>query len=165
MTSTFRLLALGAILGFGALTSSGVSASAAPLPQFPPAMGQVSTVNGGIIQVAQSNRMRSNWDEKRDGRRCSSRNDNCRHFHDGFYYATPWWSLPLIVGGSFGNNNYGNGYDRLSCGEARAMVRHRGYNNVATIECNGRTYTFKARRGDHRVTVFVNSHTGAVWRG
>ena len=25
---------------------------------------------------------------------------NCRHFHNGYYYETPWWTLPLIIGGS-----------------------------------------------------------------
>ena len=44
-------------------------------------------------------------------------------------------------------------------------VRHSGFRNVATIECNGRTYTFEATRRGRDVTVFVNSRTGAVWRG
>ena len=58
-------------------------------------------------------------------------------------------------------------YDRrrLSCGEAKWRVRERGFHNVSTIECDGRTYTFKARRGDNRVTVFVDSRSGRVWRG
>ncbi len=54
---------------------------------------------------------------------------------------------------------------RLSCGEAKWRVRERGFRNVRTIECDGRTYTFMARRGDRRVTVYVNSRTGAIWRG
>ena len=54
---------------------------------------------------------------------------------------------------------------RLSCGEARARVRHSGFRNVDTIECNGRTYTFEATRRGRDVTVFVNSITGAIWRG
>lgn len=54
---------------------------------------------------------------------------------------------------------------RLSCGEAKWRVRDRGFRNVSTIECRGATYTFKARRGANRVTVYVNSRTGAVWRG
>ncbi len=57
------------------------------------------------------------------------------------------------------------GPGRLSCGEAKWRVRNHGFRNVATIECQGRVYTFKARRGDHRVIVYVNSRTGAVWRG
>ena len=54
---------------------------------------------------------------------------------------------------------------RLSCGEARARVRHSGFRNVATIECQGRTYTFEATRRGRDVTVYVNSRTGAIWRG
>ena len=163
MTRKFRLLALGAMLGFGAVTFSGAGASAAALPLFPSASGQVNTVSDGVIQVAdkRDRRMRSNWEARRDGRRCSRRLGNCRHFHDGFYYETPWWTLPLIVGGTV----YDDGYDRLSCGEARARVRHSGFRNVSTIECNGRTYTFEATRRGRDVTVYVNSLTGAVWRG
>ena len=71
-------------------------------------------------------------------------------FRDGY-----GWYMP---GGFYG-------YGKLSCGEAKWRVRERGFRNVRTIECDGRTYTFKARRGDHRVIVYVNSRTGAVWRG
>jgi hypothetical protein len=54
---------------------------------------------------------------------------------------------------------------RLSRSEARRVVRNSGFRNVATIECNGRTYTFEATRRGRDVTVFVNSRTGDVWRG
>ena len=54
---------------------------------------------------------------------------------------------------------------RLSCGEARARVRHSGFRNVATIECRGRTYTFEATRRGRDVIVYVNARTGAIWRG
>ena len=65
------------------------------------------------------------------------------------------WYRPVAV--------YNRG--RLSCGEARARVRHSGFRNVATIECQGRTYTFDATRRGRDVTVYVNSRTGAIWRG
>lgn len=53
----------------------------------------------------------------------------------------------------------------LSCAEARRLVDRSGYDRVRTVECQGRTYTFKAenRRG-RLVTVYVNSRTGAIWR-
>ncbi len=59
------------------------------------------------------------------------------------------------------------GYNRgrLSCGEARSRVRSSGFRNVATIECQGGTYTFEATRRGRDVRVYVNSRTGAVWRG
>ena len=56
-------------------------------------------------------------------------------------------------------------YGRLSCGEARRIVRRSGFRNVSTIECRGRTYTFEATRRGRDVTVYVNSRTGDVWRG
>jgi hypothetical protein len=163
MTGKFRLLTLGAMLGFGAFSFSGTGASAGALPLSPLTSGQINTVSDGIVQVShnQDHRMRSNWEARRDGRRCSRRDDRCRHFHGGYYYETPWWTLPLIIGGSIGHDNYG----RLSCGEARRVVRNSGFRNVSTIECNGRTYTFEATRRGRDVTVYVNSRTGAVWRG
>ena len=56
--------------------------------------------------------MRDRWDRKRDGKRCSKRFGNCRHYYRGHYYETPWWTLPLIIGGSIAaQNSYdGDGY-------------------------------------------------------
>ena len=68
------------------------------------------------------------------------------------------WYRPM---GYYGDYNRG----RLSCGEARRIVRNNGFRNVATIECNGRTYTFEATRRGRDVTVFVNSRNGRIWRG
>ena len=59
--------------------------------------------------------------------------------------------------------NYGF-HGRLSCNEARRLVRQRGFQNVMTRECDGRTYTFFAMRHNHRVVVFVDARTGDVWR-
>ncbi len=53
----------------------------------------------------------------------------------------------------------------ISCGEAKRIVRDRGFRNVSTRECEGRTYTFVAKRNGHRVLVYVNSRTGALSRG
>jgi hypothetical protein len=75
-------------------------------------------------------------------------------YRDGYGWYQPGYQRP----GYYGRQ-------RLSCGEAKWRVRERGFRNVRTIECDGRTYTFMARRGDRRVTVYVNSRTGAVWRG
>ena len=52
MTSKFRLFALGAMLGFGAVSFSGAGASAGALPLSPLTSGQVNTVSDGIIQVS-----------------------------------------------------------------------------------------------------------------
>jgi len=60
--------------------------------------------------------------------------------------------------------HYGN-RGRISCGEAKQIVRENGFRNVRTRECEGRTYTFTAMKRGHRVLVFVNSKNGNVWRG
>ena len=76
-------------------------------------------------------------------------------YYDGFgWYDYGRW-------GEFRHHNR----DRLSCGDARRLVDRSGYDRVRTVECNGRTYTFRAenRRG-RQVTVYVNSRTGAIWR-
>jgi hypothetical protein len=54
---------------------------------------------------------------------------------------------------------------RLSCGEARRIVRRNGYRNVSAEECSGRTYTFSATRKGRNVVVYVNSRTGSLRRG
>lgn len=54
---------------------------------------------------------------------------------------------------------------RMSCKRARNLVRDRGYRNVRARDCSGRTYTFRATRNGRAFLVYVNSRTGAVWRG
>jgi hypothetical protein len=68
------------------------------------------------------------------------------------------WYDPIVIDRGFIRG-------RLSCGEARRIVRRSGFRNVETIECNGRTYTFEATRRGRDVTVFVNSRNGRIWRG
>jgi hypothetical protein len=65
----------------------------------------------------------------------------------------------------YNNGRYNNRRGRLSCGEARSRVRNSGFRNVSTIECQGRTYTFEGTRRGRDATIYVNSRTGAVWRG
>lgn len=115
MMKNMSLVILGAALGFGAMALTGGGASAAALQPFQPlAAQQQNAANDGMVQLAASakERMRDRWDRKRDGQRCSKRFGNCRHFHNGYYYETPWWTLPLIIGGSIAANNAydGDGY-------------------------------------------------------
>ena len=109
MLHKISLLAAGAMLGFAAMSFSGGPATAGGMPLSPSAATQSNVISDGIIQVAQGKkdrRMRSEWMRDRDGDRCSRRNDRCRHYHRGHYYETPWWTLPLIIGGSIAANNY-----------------------------------------------------------
>ena len=108
------LVMLGAVLGFGTMALTGGGASAAALQPFQPlAQSQQNVANDGMIQLAaskQERRVRSEWRRDRDGQRCSKRFGNCRHYHRGHYYETPWWTLPLIIGGSIAaQNNYDDG--------------------------------------------------------
>jgi hypothetical protein len=144
----FSLVILGAALGFGTLALTGGGASAAALQPFQPLAA--SQQNDGIIQVAErrdrgDRRMRTSWDRHRDGRRCSSRFGNCRHFHRGYYYETPWWTLPLIVGGSIAAQNAydDDDYDDDGYGSAHVewcLDRYRSY--------NPRTNTWVSYSGD-----------------
>jgi hypothetical protein len=120
MMKNLSLVVLGAVLGFGTLALTGGGASAAALQPFQPlAASQQNAANDGMIQLAagkNDRRMRSDWNRDRDGRRCNSRFGNCRHFHNGYYYETPWWTLPLIIGGgiaaqnNYDDGDYGDGY-------------------------------------------------------
>ena len=71
----------------------------------------------------------------------------------GWYQYQPGYQYQPVVRG------------RISCNEARRIVRQNGFRNVSTRECNGRTYTFTAMRRGDRVLVFVDSRNGNVWRG
>lgn len=56
-------------------------------------------------------------------------------------------------------------YNRVSCGEARGILRDRGYYRIRTRECQGRTYTFRASKNGRNFVVYVNSRNGGVSRG
>jgi len=67
---------------------------------------------------------------------------------------------------------YGNDYDedydyrrrRISCGEARSLVRDRGYNRVRRLSCGGRIHSFEAFRRGRLWLVTVNARTGNISR-
>lgn len=99
-----KRIVLASILGLG-LVSPMIPAQAAPLA---PVQSQ-SFGSNDLLQEAASrshyqgnnknnHRMRTSWDRNRDGNRCRSRTNSCRHYHNGYWYATPWWTLPLLGG-------------------------------------------------------------------
>ncbi len=68
-------------------------------------------------------------------------------------------------GGWGGGHGGGWGNHRLTCREARRNLRHSyGFRRIRAIECNGRRYTFRARRGGRVWRVKVNAFTGDVIR-
>jgi hypothetical protein len=97
MTRKVFPLMVGALLGIGALAAS---VSAAP----PVVPARVNADNPNIITVAK-------WDRERHGSRCEYRRGECRHFYRGFYYETPWWTLPFAAGEGIGSNRYYDGED------------------------------------------------------
>jgi hypothetical protein len=54
---------------------------------------------------------------------------------------------------------------RMSCNQARNIVRDYGYRSVVARDCNGRSYSFSARRNGKRVIIYLDSRTGAISRG
>jgi hypothetical protein len=92
MTRKIFPLVVGTLLSIGALA---VSATAAP----PVALAGAKADNPNIINVAK-------WDRERHGSRCEYRRGECRHFYRGYYYETPWWTLPFAVGEGIGSNRH-----------------------------------------------------------
>lgn len=55
-------------------------------------------------------------------------------------------------------------YGRLSCGEARRIVRNHGYRRVRAIDCSGNRYTFHAMRGGEWYRIRMRSRTGRIYK-
>jgi hypothetical protein len=107
MSNPYRSLILPALLCAGSLAIAGAGASAEtlPPPDFVSAEGNVLAV--ALIQPTQKTlEPVIVWDQIKDGERCLYREGACRHFHDGYYYETPWWGLPLAIGGGAGAVDY-----------------------------------------------------------
>jgi hypothetical protein len=90
------------------------------------------------------------WDRDRHGERSRRREGRFRHFHDGFYYATPWWTTGIVVDGGIG------------CREGARIVSRRGFNRVVAIDCGGETYTYRGWRGGEPWRVRVDSDSGRI---
>lgn len=100
------------------------------------------------------------------------------------HYGIPFYNYPRGPNYRYSDNygwydvrrypNYRDGYSepdyiavdpvRLSCGEARRIVRANGFRNVGARDCNGRTYSFVGTRNGRSFIVYVNSRNGRVWR-
>ncbi len=127
------LVILGAALGFGTMALTSGGASAAALQPFQPLTASQSNGDGNIyLAQSRKERLRDRWERNRDGDRCSRRSDRCRHYHRGHYYETPWWTLPLIIGGSIAAQNaYDDDYDGGGYGSRHVewcLDRYRSYN-------------------------------------
>lgn len=79
-------------------------------------------------------------------------------WYDGYRY-------PRFRGGYDDDDDYvAIRPSRLSCGEARRIVRNNGYRNVSARDCDGRTYSFIGVRNGRSFVIFVNARNGRMWR-
>jgi hypothetical protein len=54
-------------------------------------------------------------------------------------------------------------YDEgLSCGEARRLIRQRGYRDIVARDCTGGTYSFFATRRGQPYKINVNAYRGRI---
>lgn len=51
---------------------------------------------------------------------------------------------------------------RIGCGEARLILRDRGFGRIVPLDCGGRYMIFRARRGGHAFVLRVNAWSGGV---
>ena len=87
-----------------------------------------------------------------------------------FFFGYPHYSYRVGPGYVYrpGYGWYWPGYRsraQMSCGQAKWTVRNNGHRNVSTVECRGSTYTFRGTRNGRGYIIYVNSRSGAVWRG
>lgn len=137
MTKLSRIL-LAATLAVGTLAAGMEPAAAQAAP-----ISKGSDISGNAMsrpQFAQQMNMRPNWQMNRDGNRCRTMTGSCRHFYRGYYYQTPWWTLPLIIGGAAAANNgyYDNGY--YGNGYGYHHYRNRGNSHVRACLARYRSY-------------------------
>ena len=90
-------------------------------------------------------------DRDRHGERMRHREGRFRHYHEGYYYATPWWTTGIVVdGGSIG------------CRDGARIVSRRGFNRVSAISCGGETYSYRGWRGGDPWRIRIDSDTGRI---
>lgn len=115
-------IALAAALGLATVASTSLSVNSMPMTS-----GEKSASDDSILSVQyNSNQQMSghrNWSRMHDGNRCRVAYGNCRHYYRGYYYETPWWTFPLIIGGAIASQDrYGRSH-REWC-----FAHHRSYN-------------------------------------
>jgi len=90
------------------------------------------------------------YDRDRHGERMRHREGRFRYFHEGYYYASPWWTVGVAVEGGIG------------CREGARIVFQRGFNRVVPIDCGGDVYTYRGWRGGEPWRVRIDSDTGRI---
>ncbi len=137
--SLIALAALGAgIVGFSATGASAFS------PQQQP-VAQASAASDLMVDVNHRDGRRSkhwtHWDRRYHGNRCRSWSNSCRHYHNGWYYANPWWALPFVGAGiaiGAGAGGYGDGYSSRHVRWCRDHYRSYRPRNNTWVSNSGR---------------------------
>lgn len=83
------------------------------------------------------------------------------YYNDGRYYDDPVWlydDQPRYDDDRRHSRRDAN----ISCGEAREMLRDRGYRRINSRDCGGRTYVFTAVKRGNLYRIEVRSRNGAV---
>jgi hypothetical protein len=87
----------------------------------------------------------------------------CYYNYDPFrcggygYYPRPGYFVPHP------GYDYGDGYgDRVSCREARGILRDRGFRDVRTTDCGGKLHSFIARKKGGVFRINVYSRNGRI---
>jgi len=86
------------------------------------------------------------------GQRMRHREGRFHYFHDGYYYATPWWTVGVGVDGGGG----------IGCNEGARIVSRRGFNRVVPVDCGGDFFTYRGWRGGAPWKIRVDSVTGHI---
>lgn len=115
MFNKLNQLAFAAAIAVAGFVASSASVSAMPV-------GSSAQIATNDIVLAKDGRMNMNWQSRRDGNRCRTRYGNCRHYYQGYYYETPWWTLPFIIGSTIANGNHGRSHVEW------CLSRYRSYN-------------------------------------
>jgi hypothetical protein len=97
-----------------------------------------------------------NGERDRHGDRSRSRHGQFRYFHEGYYYATPWWTVgvPGVVVGN-------GGFD---CGDGIRVAQRRGFNRVHPVDCGGDFYRYEGWRGGEPWRIRIDAETGSPCR-
>ncbi len=107
MLHKHKLLALGFLIGIGvnaipAAQAFPVSSAAAPIVTDQPDGGLIELAqvgNNGFRDGPRGRELNRRWDRRLHGDRCRYRAGGCRYYRNGYYYRTPWWTLPLVGAG------------------------------------------------------------------
>lgn len=114
--------------------------------------------NGQTSQAAPKPRRRTTQAEgdwkfnaQRHERR-RKKDERFRFEFGGYWYPEPYWWYDY---------DYFRPY-RITCGEGRDLLFDGGFRRVRTLECQGRIYTYLARRRGETFRIQVNSRTGRI---